>query len=267
MTIHESVAGTSAALMPRLFSDGQVRSAHSLVTHDIALGILRGDLPPDSLLPNEADLIDKYGVSRTALREAIKTLTAKGFLISKTKVGTRVLHEGHWNMYDPQVLTWRVELGVNDIFLQNIYEVRQAVEPAAAAFAAIRRTDEHLDDMRQFLGRMSAPRHTRESYAEPDLGFHQQVLLASGNPFMQSFSSVIEAAIRCSFQISAPVDSVERLQVSIDRHGKVLEAIADQDACSACEAMTQVIREGIENAHYQLASSPLVITMPLQMMT
>jgi DNA-binding GntR family transcriptional regulator len=80
---------------------------------------------------------------------------------------------------------------------------------------------------------------------------------------MQGFSSVIEAAIRYSFRISAPVDSEQRLQVSIDRHRKVLDAIEAQDPAAASSAMTQVMRESIENAHYEFAAKPLVVTMPL----
>ncbi|MFD1942899.1 FadR/GntR family transcriptional regulator [Paradevosia shaoguanensis] len=263
MTIHQSVlAGT--AVFPRLHADSHIRSAHALVTRDIALKILKGVFPPDSTLPHETDLIDGYGVSRTALRESIKTLTAKGFLVSKTKVGTRVLHASHWNMYDPQVLAWRVELGVDHEFLVKIYEVRQALEPAAAALAAVRRTRADIERMQKALEGMSAGRHSRESYAEPDLNFHQQVLVASGNPFMQSFSSVIEAAILCSFRISAPVDSQERLRMSLERHRMVLDAIAAHDPVTASSAMTQVIREGIENAHCKLATEPVTITMPLQ---
>lgn len=266
MTIHQSAMIAEKGVLPRLHSDSHIRSAHALVTRDIALKILKGVFPPNSILPHETDLIEGYGVSRTALRESIKTLIAKGFLVSKTKVGTRVLHPSHWNMYDPQVLAWRVEMGVDEEFLIKIYEVRQALEPAAAALAAVRRTRADIERMHQCLEGMSAGRHSRESYAEPDLRFHQQVLIASGNPFMQSFSSVIEAAILCSFRISAPVDSQERLRASLDRHRMVLDAIASHDPVTASAAMTQVIREGIENAHCQLASEPITISMPLQIL-
>lgn len=261
--MNSSFAVSSAVLLPRLGSDLHVRSAHALVTRDIALKILRGDYPQDTLLPQEADLIEEYCVSRTALRESIRTLAAKGFLVSKTKIGTRVMNESFWNMYDPQVLTWRVELGVDSSFLLKIFEVRQALEPMAAALAAMRRTRLNLRHMKAYLDGMSALSHTRESYAEPDLGFHQEVLLASGNPFMQGFSSVIDAAIRYSFRISAPVDTDERLHTSIERHSAVFEAIEAQDAGRASAAMTQVIRESIENAHYEFAAQPVVVTMPL----
>lgn len=252
----------AATSLPRL-PHARVRSAHALVTHDIALRILRGEYEPDTFLPPEADLIDRYGVSRTALREALKTLAAKGLLVSKTKVGTRVLQESHWNMYDPQVLTWRIEMGVDDGFLARIVEVRQVLEPAAAALAAARRTKGHLLRMRGVLRQMGQPHHTRDSYAEADLRFHQEVLLASGNLFMQSFFGVIEAHILSSFAISAPVDSGVRHQRSVERHGDVLHAVERGDPQAAGSAMSEVIRESIENARGLMAADPVLITMPL----
>jgi DNA-binding FadR family transcriptional regulator len=83
--------------------------------------------------------------------------------------------------------------------------------------------------MQGFLNAMNRPLHTKQSYAEPDLHFHQEALMASGNPFMQSFSTVVEAAILCSFEISAPVDGQERLDRSILRHQTVLDAITAAD--------------------------------------
>ena len=104
MVMHNDIYADNNAVLPRLLT-GPIKSAHALITRDIAMRILRGEYPPGSLLPPESDLIDQYTVSRTALREAIKTLSAKGLLVSKTKIGTRVLNESYWNLYDPQVLS------------------------------------------------------------------------------------------------------------------------------------------------------------------
>ena len=186
--------------MPRLSTNTKIRSAHALITREIAMHILRGDYPAKSILPPESNLINEFRVSRTALREALKTLAAKGLIVSKTKIGTKVLPQSFWNLFDPQLLTWRIEIGVDASFLAKLYEVRQALEPAAAAIAANRRTCQNIQRMRSFLNLMNQPHHTRISYAEPDLHFHHEVLMASGNPFMQSFTSVVEASILCAFR-------------------------------------------------------------------
>ena len=252
------------AELPRLSLQSPVRSAHALITREVAVRVMKGVYPPESILPNEGQLIEEFGVSRTVLREALKTLAAKGMIVAKTKIGTKVLPEACWNMYDPQVLSWQIDAGMDLNFLNKVFEVRQALEPAAAAMAAIRRTSENLRRMRLFLTAMARPQHTRNSYAEWDLHFHQEILFASGNPFMLSFSSIIETSIFRAFKVSAPVDSGERLRASIARHHAVLEAIACGDAAAASSAMSQVIVEGIENAQFELASSPTTVSLPLR---
>ncbi|WMT89578.1 FadR/GntR family transcriptional regulator [Pelagibacterium sp. H642] len=264
MVMHKDIHSEDVAVLPRLLH-GPIKSAHALITRDIAMRILRGEYPPGSLLPPEGDLIDQYTVSRTALREAIKTLAAKGLLVSKTKIGTRVLNESYWNLYDPQVLSWRIELGVDNGFLRKIFEVRQALEPAAAAQAALRRTPLNIERMQYALNLMDKPHHTRKTYAEPDLVFHQEVLIASGNPFMQTFSSIIEACILNAFAISAPIDNDERFKRSINRHALVLAEIRDGNPNGAGQAMSEVIRESIENARFGLADEPVVISLPLDL--
>lgn len=266
MVMHKDIhtQDVAMAVLPRLMR-GPIKSAHALITRDIAMRILRGEYAPGSLLPPESDLIDQFTVSRTALREAIKTLAAKGLLVSKTKIGTRVLGESYWNLYDPQVLSWRIEMGVDNGFLRKIFEVRQALEPAAAAQAAIRRTQLNIDHMQYALNLMDKPHHTRYTYAEPDLIFHQEVLIASGNPFMQTFSSIVEACILNAFAISSPLDNDERFKRSITRHAKVLSEIRDGNPAGACLAMSEVIRESIENAQFGIADDPVVISLPLDL--
>src|SRR5262249_1123616 len=93
-------------------SAARVRSAHSLVTRGMGRGIRRGEYPVGAVLPGPPELMDHFGVSRTALREALQTLAAKGLVAAKTRIGTRVLDESHWNMFDPDILFWRLELGM-----------------------------------------------------------------------------------------------------------------------------------------------------------
>src|SRR3954466_4580188 len=97
---------------PHLGTASRSRSAHDLVTHGIGRGIIEGQFAVGTTLPGDADLMERFGVSRTALREGMKTLAAKGLIESKTKVGTRVLGQKSWNMFDADILAWRLQLGV-----------------------------------------------------------------------------------------------------------------------------------------------------------
>lgn len=263
MGIQTGIPTSMPLEMPRLSCNDRIRSLHDLITREIAYRILRGNYAVGELLPGESELMAEFRASRTALREALKTLAAKGLVVAKTRVGTRVLPVSFWNYYDPQVLSWRLENGVDTEFLVKLFEVRQALEPAAAALAATQRKPEDLVRLRRYLREMSASHRTATSYAEPDLGFHQQILLASHNPFLQTFSSIIEASIISAFGISAPIERPERHARSIQRHQMVYDAIQTGDPAKASRAMSEVIAEGLENAHIDRAVEPIQIFLPL----
>src|SRR5215467_12937139 len=113
----------SGALEAQLHPGRRARSAHGFVTHSIGIAILKGEFPVGTTLPPVGELMLRFGVSRTALREALQTLTAKGLVASKTKIGTRVLDEGAWNMFDADILAWRLELGMDLEFLGRLFEI------------------------------------------------------------------------------------------------------------------------------------------------
>mgnify|MGYP001251308046 CR=1 FL=1 len=217
------------------------RSAHDLVAHGIGHSIMQGRYPVGSVLPGDAELMQFFGVSRTALREALKTLAAKGLIESKTKVGTRVLGREKWNMFDADILEWHLQLGVDAKFLGWLFEIRQALEPLACATAALRRSPEQLERMREALDGMASSRDDRKGFTKADLDFHQTILEASGNPFLQSIGSVIGAALAASFDVSSPVSSEERFAIGMRHHQAVFEAIDRQDPAGAGHAMSTLL--------------------------
>lgn len=213
-----------------------------------ALGsaILAGAYPVGGTLPNESDLMQRFGVSRTVVREVIKTLAAKGMVASKTKVGTRVLDSANWNMFDADMLTWRVEQGLDAGFLAHLFEIRLAIEPNAAALAAGRRDDTDIATLRGLVMRMAAADHDAVSFAAVDVDFHLAVTAASRNPFMRSIGAVIKTALMHSFQLVSPVDDAARRQTA-EAHGRIVEAIAAGDAEAAAATMVAVIRNGMRH--------------------
>ena len=88
----------------------------------------------------EPVLCESLGVSRTVVREAVKSLVAKGLLVTGPKLGTRVLPEEHWNWFDPDVVAWQSKAGLTREFLRDLQELRRVVEPAAVRLAADRAT-------------------------------------------------------------------------------------------------------------------------------
>lgn len=226
---------------------GGARMGQEQIVRAMGIAILRGDYPEGALLPAEGDLMAQFGISRTVLREVLKTLAAKGLVVSKTRVGTKVRNQVDWNMFDSDLLGWRLDLGMDLRFLNSLYEIRLAVEPAACALAALRRSDDSLARMRALIDEFRQPGHTRLTFAEVDLALHLEIAAASGNPFMRSVGAIIEAALMASFVNTAPVEDLTRQKQSTEDHAAIVEAIARGDAKGAAEAMTAVIEDGRKN--------------------
>ena len=243
---------------PRPARTAPARSAHALVTQGIGRDIVEGRYAAGTTLPGDADLMERFGVSRTALREGLKTLAAKGLIESKTKVGTWVLDPKRWNMFDAEILAWRLAKGADPAFLANLFAIRQVLEPLGAAAAALSRTDADLAALDAAWITMRRPDHTRGSFTAADVQFHRAVLDASANPFLQSIGAVIEAALASAFALSAPIDSRERFDLSGRQHRAVLDAIRARDPQAASAAMSAVILQGATGAKVARARAPRI---------
>jgi DNA-binding FadR family transcriptional regulator len=238
------VTASSQAAAPvgfRMGSDKAV-SSHDQVARMLGTDIVSGRYPPGGNLPGEAELLARFQVSRTVLREALKTLSAKGLISSKTRVGTRVSDPVHWNLFDATVLSWRVSLGLDEHFRRELFEVRRLLEPRAAELAAMRRDPDSIAAMRRHLARMRDEGQDARLFAEADLDLHLAVGEASGNSLMRSIAGVIEAALIASFTLSSP-KSAEAHAESVRRHTAIVDAIEAGDPVAASRAMLLVIDE------------------------
>lgn len=222
----------------------RARSNHAEVARSIGIDIISGRHAEGARIPGDAELTATFGVSRTVLRESVKTLVAKGLLTTKAGVGTVVRGRSAWNMFDVDVLAWHLDVGIDKRFLSDLAEIRLAVEPQAAALAASRRTDADIAELRRSMGIMRNEPPDSSAFADGDLALHIAVANASGNPFMRSIGAVIEAALRASFLRSAPVEPEDRETVLL-WHQRIVDAIAEGRSDAAAEAMTAVIFNGI----------------------
>lgn len=228
--------------------DGSRHTHRHFTGHDEIAAILGGEIlsggrAPGSRVCTVMEMFERFGVSRVLVREVTKTLTAKGLVASKSRVGTYVLDGSHWNWFDPDVLAWRVRMGMDDAFLAQLAEMRRAVEPAGAALAAKHRTPDQIVDMRAALDAMAAAGTDRRGFAAADLGFHIAISAASGNPLFRSFAGVIEAALSAAFTATSPADRAG-VEANVARHRIIVDAIAAGDADAAAQAMLTVIDEG-----------------------
>ena len=174
-------------------------------------------------IPPEPTLCEELGVSRTVVREAVKSLVAKGLLITGPKVGTRVLPSESWNWFDPDVVAWQTKAGLTREFLRDLQELRRIVEPAAVRLAAERATAaghrRHRGRLRRHEGRHRARRRLRHH----DLRFHQGLLRACHNRMVVQMSKALGALLRTSFEIST--SRPDGPAQSLPLHRAVLDAV------------------------------------------
>lgn len=168
-------------------------SVHTSIANEIGQRIVRGDYLPGAILPNEAGWAKTFDVSRSAVREAIKMLMAKGLLNSRPKVGSWVEARERWNLLDRDVLTWYAMSPDREKFLKTVQEFRYLIEPEAAAFAARRRSEEQMAEISAACREMGAARSLPER-TEADTRFHLLILHASGNELLVPLGVLIESA-------------------------------------------------------------------------
>jgi DNA-binding FadR family transcriptional regulator len=212
---------------------------HGTIARDLGVSIVSGRHKPGDLLSGEIAASDRLEVSRTAYREAVRILSAKGLVESRPKVGTRVSAQEKWHLLDPDVLSWIFESEPDDALLTSLFELRKIVEPEAAALAAVRRTDEDLHAMEVALEGMA--RHTLavEAGQLADEEFHAALLRASGNAFIVSLTSGIAAAVSWSTvfkQRHSPL-----LRDPVPDHMRVYEAVSAADPQAAHRAMVELV--------------------------
>jgi len=226
------------------------RTLHAQVAREIGLRVLEGELPAGTVLPNEAVLGGEFGVSRTALREAIKVLESKGLVEVRRKTGTRIRPRRDWNALDPEILSWLFSGPGFAAGLPDLLELRLIVEPAGARLAASRANTANLKEIEDALHGMDLALEDAESSIEFDLRFHMAILEATHNAFMRPFGALIQEALRASFRLT----NVDRTayERSLGRHRDVFEAIKSKDADAAEAAMRMVLNRTSEDIERSL---------------
>jgi DNA-binding FadR family transcriptional regulator len=173
---------------------------HASVSNEIGARIVRGDYPPGSILPNEGEWARTFGVSRSAVREAVKILSAKNLLSSRPRIGSRVEPRERWNLLDRDVLGWYANSPDRDGFLTTVQEFRHIIEPEAAALAARRRTGDEMAAISLACHQMGTARTLTERTAA-DTRFHLAILRAARNDLLLPLGALISSALDRLFAV------------------------------------------------------------------
>ncbi len=215
---------------------------HFRVTRVLALQILEAERESRALVfPNEAELCQQLGVSRTILREAVKVLADKGMIEARQKLGTRARPRAAWNQLDPDILGWWAELGPDARFLRDLCEVRLAIEPTASGFAAVRATAEEIEVIGRCL-KLREAKTKASNFAEAvdfNLEFHSAVAAACHNALIEQLNRAISRPLRIALSYTTGLYASDELDIAA--HRQLYEAICNHDSMKARAAAERIV--------------------------
>jgi GntR family transcriptional repressor for pyruvate dehydrogenase complex len=202
------------------------------IVQQIEESIVKGDLKAGDQLPAERELALRFGVSRTAVREAVKALREKGLVEAYSGRGTFIT-DGTTHAVR-QSLDLMVKIGQPE-GSSHLAEVRAILEPEIAALAATRIQESELATMRDAVVIMDRSGQDPDSYIEADLDFHLALAEGAANPLILSLLDSIVGLLREQrLRIFRVPGGPDRGQV---HHKRILEAVERHDAEKAREAM------------------------------
>jgi len=224
---------------------GSGRRLRGAIAHYLGTAIVSGQIAPGEKLTGEIANAEALDVSRSAYREAVQVLTAKGLVESRPKAGTRVLPRSRWNILDPAVLAWAFSAEPDVAFVRDLFELRAVVEPAAARFAAERRDKDDIKAMKEALTKMRRHTLATEAGRTADRAFHDALLAATHNSAMMALSASISAAVSWTTEFKQRSRALPRDPVP--DHARVLDAIIASDPAGASAAMRALVDLALED--------------------
>lgn len=214
-------------------------SPFTQMTERLAVAIISGELAVGDLVPNEEGPDGSAGASRTAYREAMRFLAGKGLIEARQRSGTRVAPQENWHLLDPDVLRWSLSAQPNEAFVRDLFELRILIEPGATRLAALRHTDEQLEEIRCALEGMQLETPYTEGNIHSDLAFHEAIFRASGNTAVAALVGVVTTTLQWSLRVQGG-SNPEAFAVPLSDHRRLFDAIERRDGEGAA-TLTRIL--------------------------
>ncbi|MET3827560.1 DNA-binding FadR family transcriptional regulator [Sphingomonas sp. PvP055] len=230
---------------------GKGRRLRGAIAHKLGVAILSGEFAPGETLSSEVVFAESLDVSRSAYREGIQVLIAKGLVESRPKAGTRVLQRDRWNLLDPDVLAWAFAGEPDPQLVRSLFELRAIIEPAAAGLAATNRDRADLKQMKEALAAMRRHSLATDLGRAADRQFHDAILRATRNDALRVLSASIGAAVSWTTQFKQRLRALPRNP--IPDHVVVYDAIVAADPVAASAAMRQLVDLALEDTQNAMA--------------
>ena len=226
------------------------RRLYEYVVEEIGVRIIKGEYKPGDTLPNEETLCMQFDVSRGALREATKLLAQKGLIRVRPKTGTVVQPPQEWNLFDAEILLWKLETGDKLDFLKKVTEVRRIVESQAVKFTAKRADDADIKSIRNCYYKMEKALNVEseydyETYLQLDMAFHIQILNACHNELLAKIGHTMRQAVVAARK--ADIKDFEIQRDSLVYHLQMIDAISKGDAEAAHQASESMFDQVLQH--------------------
>ncbi|SEF97268.1 DNA-binding transcriptional regulator, FadR family [Nonomuraea solani] len=218
---------------------------HARVLDHLGTAICSGDVAAASVLSIE-DLVDRYQVSRSVIREVLRVLASMGLIETRRRVGIMIQPAEAWSVFDPQMIRWRLASDGRMAQLRSITELRTAIEPHAAWLAAERVGDDEASELVGLAARMWAAGKAGDEarFLDLDIDFHRRVLAASGNEMFAKLQLIVAEVLagRHHYHLMPHHPHERALQL----HTDVAHAIQRRDGQRAREAMVGIMEQGFD---------------------
>jgi DNA-binding FadR family transcriptional regulator len=229
----------TGSLIRSLTGRRAARNFHTFVINEIGEAIVTGRFPVGSVLSSDAVMMEEYGVSRTVLREALKTLEAKGLVEARPKVGTRISPRSRWNFFDAQVLAWHFEAPADPAFYQSLFRVRALLETPMAEQAALHRTAEHVRLIKYWVHQMETAGDSIEQFGLASLEVHSVIADAAHDMLLRPVIGVVELTLALALTRDKAMPSEAYRTQSAEYFAQLVSAIERADAPRASEILGQ----------------------------
>lgn len=215
------------------------RKLYQYIVEELGQRIVQGRYQAPDVLPTEEQLCEELSVSRGVLREATKVLTQKGLIQTRPRVGTQVLPRDRWNLFDADVLLWRLQVEDKFTFLKTVTEVRRIIESEAARLAASRASQAEVSSMKLLMEQMvnilsDDTHYVYEKYLDIDIAFHNSILKACHNDLLSQISSTMREAVHQAREHD--INDIDIQKESLPFHVAIVEGISRKDPEAAYRA-------------------------------
>lgn len=218
---------------------------HIRLLEKLGLAICGYDLPAGVVLKTE-EIELRYEVSRSVVRETVRVLESLGLVLARRRLGVLVLGSASWNVYDPQVIRWRLASSERITQLRSLTELRVAIEPQAARLAANRAPLTAATNLLELSSRMQEAGRAgdQELFLSLDINFHQVILSNSGNEMFAKLNPLVAEVLRGRTHYGLmPIHPHEKV---LQLHLEVASAIQKGASDFAHDAMLAIMERTLE---------------------